>query len=986
MLWPLSHLTRFTRPPSIALTLVVLFTLISGGAALLAQKQFQNSLDQAMLSDQVVARMTAMVVQKYEEATVKILESYGSRPLFVASAKNRDVAGAHVHLADLKKNNDEMDLTFVTDEKGLLWANYPVFPEALGQDLSHRDWYKGVSAEWRPYISTVFQLIVGDRPLAVAVAVPVFEIAVAVPVFDSGREVVAILANSHRLSTIDGLFKDLHADLSETIYLIDQEGHIVYNSKNSDIEELTAYPLYGDIKKAGEEDRTGLEIVDASDRQRTKFLALAPTDIGWTVVVERGLLDTLRSEYRAYLRIAAIAVLLFLLIAAFILHQNSLHEKALSMLQLERHRKTAEDALQKSQEKYRSLVENMLDGFASCRMLYDDRGHPVDFQYLDVNDAFARLTGLTDVVGKKFSEIFPGTYEGREELLERYSRVASTGNSEKFEFHFVPLALWFDLSVASHEKGDFLVVFSDITQRKLLAKQRQAALDLLRNLADRVPGVVFQCRLDASGNFTFPFISRGLEEIYRLSPEDVREDAAKIFAVHHPEDQYGFIASLHTSAREESPWLYEYRLKFDDGTVRWMSGSAMPQREEDGSTLWHGVIIDVTERKGVEDALRESETRLSTAARIAKFGVYAHDFESARSFYSPEFLALFGLPPGSQLELDEDLLAKALYPADKPAVLERVKAALDPGGPGTLEHEYRIARTDGEVRWQRVIGKTIFSGDRPLHAHGIIQDITARKRAEEELRTLNDELERRVEQRTRELQETQAHYLHAEKLSAIGKLSASISHEFNSPLQAVMTVLKGLMLNTGLEEGDRKLLQAAVEESKRMKNLTRSLQDFNRPSSGRKVLMDVHATIDSILLLCKSDFYRKKITTELRYVERMPQILAIPDQIKQVFLNLLNNAADACLSGGGVITITTCHGEEKVAVAIKDTGIGIPPEKIDLIFQPFYTTKPEIKGTGLGLSVCHGIVRNHQGEIRVESRPGEGSTFTVLLPVRAGDS
>ena len=257
-----------------------------------------------------------------------------------------------------------------------------------------------------------------------------------------------------------------------------------------------------------------------------------------------------------------------------------------------------------------------------------------------------------------------------------------------------------------------------------------------------------------------------------------------------------------------------------------------------------------------------------------------------------------------------------------------------------------------------------------------------RKQAEERIRAMNDDLERMVEQRTHELQETQSQYLHAEKLAAIGKLSASIAHEFNNPLQGIMSILKGLKKRAIMDEEDRELLEAAIVESDRMKNLIRSLQDFNRPSSGRKTMMDVQKSIDSLLLLSKSDFRSKRISVVLNHAEHLPQILAVQDQIKQVFLNLLTNAADACLQTGGVITISTRQEGERVAVAIKDTGIGIKPEHMELLFQPFYTTKPEVKGTGLGLSVCHGIVQGHQGEIRVESWPGEGSTFTVLLPVK----
>ena len=156
------------------------------------------------------------------------------------------------------------------------------------------------------------------------------------------------------------------------------------------------------------------------------------------------------------------------------------------------------------------------------------------------------------------------------------------------------------------------VVLTNISKRKQIEYAREEALSRLQKISSMVPGVVYQYRLRLDGSACFPFASDAIREIYRVSPEEVREDASKVLAILHPDDYDGIIASIQASARDLTPWRHEYRVKFDDSTVRWLFGNALPQKEADGSVLWHGFITDVTHRRQADDALRRSETKFRT--------------------------------------------------------------------------------------------------------------------------------------------------------------------------------------------------------------------------------------------------------------------------------------------------------------------------------------------------------------------------------------
>ncbi len=256
------------------------------------------------------------------------------------------------------------------------------------------------------------------------------------------------------------------------------------------------------------------------------------------------------------------------------------------------------------------------------------------------------------------------------------------------------------------------------------------------------------------------------------------------------------------------------------------------------------------------------------------------------------------------------------------------------------------------------------------------------KRADE-LKQILLKLEERVKERTLNLQKTHEQLLHAEKMSSIGRLSASIAHEFNNPLQGVTNIIQGVKKRADLDVDDSELMDLALKECHRMRDLIKSLQVFNRQTTSIKAPVDIHATLDSILMLSKKEYASKKVSITKKYIENLPQITVVSDQLKQVFLNMLSNASDAYIQGGE-IKIETDFFENNVVIRFHDSGCGLSPDNRERIFEPFFTTKSEMKGTGLGLSISYGIIKDHGGEITVESEQNKGSIFSVILPIKEG--
>lgn len=224
---------------------------------------------------------------------------------------------------------------------------------------------------------------------------------------------------------------------------------------------------------------------------------------------------------------------------------------------------------------------------------------------------------------------------------------------------------------------------------------------------------------------------------------------------------------------------------------------------------------------------------------------------------------------------------------------------------------------------------------------------------------------------------------HAQKMDAVGRLSASFAHEFGNPLLGVRSVIRDISERVPMEKSDQQLLNLAYDECERMKVLIRDFQRFQRSSSGTKENHDIHQILDNVLFFYKRHFEKKNIVLKKKYHNHVPLLYLSKDQIAQVFLNLIMNAVDSMVGVGGILEIATSVTDDDVIIDVKDTGSGIDDVDRDLIFEPFYTTKQEVQGTGLGLSVSYGIVAGHGGDITVSSTSSEGSIFTVRLPLKA---
>jgi signal transduction histidine kinase len=241
-----------------------------------------------------------------------------------------------------------------------------------------------------------------------------------------------------------------------------------------------------------------------------------------------------------------------------------------------------------------------------------------------------------------------------------------------------------------------------------------------------------------------------------------------------------------------------------------------------------------------------------------------------------------------------------------------------------------------------------------------------------------------------EAEQLRQQLLRAQKMSSVGALASSIAHEFNNILTTIINYARMALKVQSDEAARTQALEKVLKGGQRAATIISSMLGFARNNSNQRTRTDLVALVEEVLVLCEKDLSKHRVQVEKKYKDR-PTAEVVPAQIEQVLLNLIINARQAMPRGGTLRLEVRENPRTKMAeIAVADTGVGIPPERLRLIFEPFYTTKePDADshgGTGLGLSVCRQIIEQHHGRIRVESLVGQGSTFTVKLPLRAEET
>jgi two-component system NtrC family sensor kinase len=496
----------------------------------------------------------------------------------------------------------------------------------------------------------------------------------------------------------------------------------------------------------------------------------------------------------------------------------------------------------------------------------------------------------------------------------------------------------------------------DITERKKFERELKESEEKFRNLFERVRHGLFI----SSKEGKFIDCNQALLEMagYEDKEEFLNIDIAKDFYV-NPEDRRKF-----QRLTEAQGFVKDLEVEFKKKTGEKITVllTAHVKRDEEGRVIgYEGLNIDISERKRMERELKEANEFLTNLIESSVDGIIVTDMKGNILIFNKGAENILGYHAE---EVVGKMNIRSIYPPGvAKEVMEKLKSP-DYGGMGKLtSFPITHRRKDGALIEGDLSASLIYDENGgEIASVGIFKDLRERLRIERELREMQQAL------------------LQSEKLAAMGRLTSQIAHELNNPIYGIMNTLELLKTEIPPESKRRRILELSLSEIQRLAEMLRNMLSFSKPEEEKRRPVKLNELVEGILLVMEKQMKESNIKVETYFNETLPEVMASTNQMRQVVLNLLKNAKEA-MPKGGSLTVRTRREDDKVMVAIQDTGVGIPEELRDKIFEAFFTTKQKVKGVGLGLSVCYGIVKDHGGEIRVESEVDKGTTFTILLPM-----
>ena len=463
--------------------------------------------------------------------------------------------------------------------------------------------------------------------------------------------------------------------------------------------------------------------------------------------------------------------------------------------------------------------------------------------------------------------------------------------------------------------------------------------------------------------------SDAMYRVFSFDPQQGFPSHDRIWERIHPEDRANVKENSDKVFHEKLDCEFEYRVVLPGGIVRHIHALGHPVLNAEGELLEVvGTDIDVTERKQAEETLRRNQAYLAEAQGLSHTGSFACNPETGKMLYwSEELFRIFGLDPQRGVP-DANDYSQLVHPDDRDRVSKECLQGFREKA--QFSQEYRLLLHDGRVKHLHVLWHPVLDSEGGLVEYvGTAADITERKRAEEE------------RERLRQLETDLAHM---NRVTMLGELASSLAHEINQPIAATITSANACLRWLGHDPPDLERARAATvrieKDGSRAAEIIQRLRAFYKKGAPpQRELVDIDQVIGEMLVLLRNEATRRSVRLCTKLAPQLPQVRADRVQLQQVLMNLMLNGIEAMSDEGGELTIRSERTENGyLLMSVSDTGVGIPKEKTESIFNAFYTTKPQ--GTGMGLAISRSLVEAHGGRLWATANAERGATFHFTVP------